>query len=324
VRRREFIAAVGSAAVCPLEVQAQQPTMPVIAFIRSTSLADATHLVHAFRNGLTEAGFVEGQNLAVEYRSAGDHPDRLRVMVADLLSRPVAVIVGNTNPALAAKAMTKTVPIVFASGSDPVSDGLVASLRRPGGNVTGVTFLAGELGTKRLELLRELVPSASTIAVLANLDSPEAVSERREVQAAAQAIKQQLILVDVSNDQEIETAFATFAQRGASALFGGSGAFLNSHRERIVELATRRALPAIYALREFVSAGGLMSYAASITDAYRQAGVYTGRILKGAKPADLPVMQPTKFELVINLKTAKALGLAIPQSILLLADEVIE
>jgi putative tryptophan/tyrosine transport system substrate-binding protein len=325
VKRREFLALIGGAAVAwPVAARAQQPAMPMIGFIRSTSLADATHLVNAFRNGLGEAGFVEGQNVAVEYRSAEDHPDRLQVIVGDLINRQVVVIVGNTNSALAAKAMTKTVPIVFTTGSDPVSDGLVASFSRPGGNVTGVTFLAGELGTKRLELLRELAPSATTIAVLTNLDSPEAVAERREVQAAAQTIKQQLILVDVSNDREIEAAFATFGQRGAGALLGGSGPFLNSHRERIVTLATRQALPAIYALREFVSAGGLMSYGTSIIDAYRQTGIYAGRVLKGAKPADLPVMQPTKFELVINVKTAKALGLTIPQSILLRADEVIE
>jgi putative tryptophan/tyrosine transport system substrate-binding protein len=321
VKRREFIATMGGAIVWPCSARAQQPAMPVVGFIRSTSLADATHLVKAFRNGLGEVGFVEGQNVAVEYRSAEDHPDRLQVIVGDLISRQVAVIVGNTNSALAAMAMTKTVPIVFTTGSDPVSDGLVASLSRPGGNVT---FLAGELGAKRLELLRELAPSAATIAVLENLDSPEAVAERREVQAAAQTIKQQLILVDVNSDQEFEAAFATFAQRGAGALLGGSGPFLNSHRERIVTLATRLALPAIYALREFVSAGGLMSYGTSITDAYRQTGIYAGRVLKGAKPADLPVMQPTKFELVINVKTAKALGLTIPQSILLRADEVIE
>src|SRR6516225_9336371 len=239
--RREFITLLGGAAAWPLVVHAQQP-MPVIGFLRSASLADAAHLVAGFRNGLKEAGFVDGQNVAVEYRSADDHPDRLPVLVTDLISRKVAVIVGNTNAAMAAKAATATVPIVFASGSDPVTDGLVVSLNRPGGNVTGVTFLAGELGTKRLELLRELAPKATKFAVLLNLDSPEAVAEQRDVQAAAQAINQQLAILDVRNEKEIETAFATFAQRGADALFCGTGAFLHSHREQIVALAARYAL----------------------------------------------------------------------------------
>jgi putative ABC transport system substrate-binding protein len=216
------------------------------------------------------------------------------------------------------------VPIVFVSGGDPVAHGLVASLSRPGGNVTGVTFLTGQLGTKRLELLRQLVPAAATIAVLVDSHSPDAEAERREVQAAANAIGQQLVIVDVNSDQEIEAAFAEFVQRGAGALLTGAGAFLNSRREHIVALAARHALPSIYALREFVSAGGLMCYDTSITEAYRQAGVYAGRILKGARPSDLPVVQSTKFELVINLKTAKALGLTIPDKMLALADEVIE
>jgi putative tryptophan/tyrosine transport system substrate-binding protein len=255
MKRREFIILLGGAAAWPLAARAQQAALPIIGFLRSTSLADATHLVTAFRNGLEEVGFVEGQNVIVEYRSANDQPERLPVLVADLIGRQAAVIVGNTNAALAAKAATKTVPIVFATGTDPVRDGLVASLNRPGGNVTGVTFLTSELGTKRLDLVRELVPTASTIAMLVGPD-PEAVAERQAVKAAAQAISQQLIVLDVNSEQEIDTAFATFVQRGAGALLCGSGAFLNSHRDRAVALAARYALPTIYVLREYVLAGG--------------------------------------------------------------------
>jgi putative ABC transport system substrate-binding protein len=298
--------------------------MPVIGFLRSASLADATHLVAAFRQGLKEAGFVEGQNVVIEFRSAEEHLDRLPALVADLLRRPVTVIVGNTPSAIAAKAATTTVPIVFVTGSDPVRDGLVASLNRPGGNVTGVTFLAGQLGTKRLELLRQLVPKATAIAMLMKADSPEAVAERQEVQAAAQAIGQELIVVEVESIRDIEIAFATFVQRGAGALFIGTGAFTNSHRELLAAFALSHRLPAILSVREFAGAGGLMSYGTSITDGYRQAGIYAGRILKSENPADLPVMQSTKFEFVINLRTAKALGLEIPPTLLALADEVIE
>jgi putative tryptophan/tyrosine transport system substrate-binding protein len=304
--------------------RAQQPAVPVIGFLRSAPIADATHLVTAFRQGLKEAGFIEGQNVTVDYRSAENDRDQLTRLVAEFTRRPVAVIVANQISALAAKAATATVPIVFATGADPIRDGLVAGLNRPGGNVTGVVFFGAVLGAKRLELLRQLVPMATTIAVLVGLESPETAAERRDLQAAAQAVGQQLVVFDAASERDIETAFAMFVQRGARAVITVGGAFIFSNRERIVALAARHALPASYANRELIEAGGLMSYGASITDAYRQVGIYTGRILKGEKPAELPVMQATKFELVINLKTATALGLTVPDKLLVAADEVIE
>jgi putative ABC transport system substrate-binding protein len=325
MRRRDFITLVGGAAATwPLAARAQQPAMPVVGFLRSTSLANATDLVTAFRQGLKEAGFVEGQNVAIEFRSAEDQVDRLPALVADFIRRPVAVIVGNTPSARVAKAVTTTVPIVFSTGSDPVKDGLVASLNRPGGNVTGVVFISAVLAAKRLELLRQLVPKAKILGLLVNPNTPDTQAERRDLLAAAQAIGQPFIILDISSDSDIEPAFATFVQRGVGALFTGGGAFMFSNRERLVALAARHGLPASYVLREYPMAGGLMSYGASISDAYRQAGIYAGRILKGEKPADLPVMQSTKFEFVINLKTAKALGLDVPAQLLALADEVIE
>ena len=323
MRRREFIAGLGGAAAWPLTARAQQPAMPVIRFLHSHLPDTYGDRLRAFRQGLKDTGYVDGQNVAVEYHSAEGQPDQLRALVADSIRRPAVVIAGNTVAMLAAKAATTTIPLVFYTGGDPVEAGLVTSLNRPGGNVTGVSFFGSVLGAKRLELLRQLVPKATTIAMLVN-PSPDAREERRDVQAAAQAIGQQLIIFEASSDRDIETAFATFAQRGADALFAGSGAFMINHRERLVAMAARHALPASYNLREAVVAGGLMSYGPSFSDAIRQAGIYTGRILKGEKPADLPVIRPTKFEFVINLKTAKALGLEVPAQLLALADEVIE
>ena len=313
LRRRDFVALLGGAAAWPLAARAQQAGKPVVGFLRSTSPAPFAHLVAAFNKGLNEGGYVDGRNVAIEQRWAEDRHDRLPALVADLIHRQVAVIVANNIAALAAKAATTTVPIVFATGSDPVTDGLVASFNRPGGNVTGVSFISGALGAKRLELLRQLAPRAATIAMLVNRGTLETVAEREDVHAAAQSIGQQVIILDVSSsERDIEPAFVTFVERGAGALLAGTGAFINSNRKLIVALAARHALPAIYPLREAVVDGGLMSYGSSMPDAYRQAGIYAARILKGEKPADLPVMQSAKFELVLNLKTARALGLDIP------------
>jgi putative ABC transport system substrate-binding protein len=322
MKRREFI--IGSvAAAWPVVALAQQ-SLPVVGFLRSTSLAPFENLIDAFRKGLNEAGFVEGQNIAIEYRYADNRVDRLPALIADLIRRQPAVLVVNNSSALVAKSTTTTVPIVFATGGDPVRDGLVTNLNRPGGNVTGVVFFSSDLGAKRLELLRQLVPQATTIAVLTNPGLPNTEAELRAVQTAAQAIGQQLVIEKVVNDRDIEPAFAIFQQRGAGALFVGAGPFFNSKRDYLVALAARYSLPATYGNREVVVGGGLMSYAASQSDAYRQAGAYAGRILKGEKPGDLPVMRSDKFEFVINLKTAKVLGLTVPQSLQVAADEVIE
>jgi putative tryptophan/tyrosine transport system substrate-binding protein len=321
MRRRDFISIVGSAAAWPLAAHAQQTATPVIGFLRSSTLADATNLVTAFRQGLQETGYVEGHNVATEYRFAENDRDKLTALVSEFTHRPVAVIVGNLVAALAAKTATTTVPIVFATGSDPVKDGLVTNLNRPGGNVTGVSFFATLVGAKRLEQLHQLVPSATTIGVL---DTPDNTEDRKDLEVAARAIGQQLIVLSAANATEIQAAFATLSQRGVGALIVTSSAFTFSHRDEIVALAARYGLPASYGVREFAAAGGLISYAASITDAYRQVGVYAGRILKGEKPGDLPVVQSTKFEFVINLKTAKRLGLTVPLIMQMTADEVIE
>jgi putative tryptophan/tyrosine transport system substrate-binding protein len=324
IGRREFIALLGGAAAWPLTARAQQPGMPVVGFLRSTSSVDSRYLVAAFRGGLTEVGFIEGRNVAIEQRWAEGRNDRLPALVADLINRQAAVIVANTAGAFAAKAAATTLPVVFATGTDPVRDGLVASLNRPGANFTGVIFITSELGTKRLELLRQIAPQATSVAMLVMPSGKETEFERFDVVKAAQALGLQLLVADATSRPELEAAFATFAQRRADAVLVGTGALTNSHSEAIVALAARHSIPTIYPLREYVSIGGLMSYGASITDAYRQAGIYAGRILKGERPTDLPVIQSTKFDLVLNLKTAKALGLSVPDKLLALTDEVIE
>jgi putative tryptophan/tyrosine transport system substrate-binding protein len=310
----------GAAAAWPLAARAQQQAaMPVIGFLPSRPF-----YMTAFRQGLKEAGLVEGQDVAIELRSAEDQA-RVPLLVADLLRHwQVALIVGNTPAALAAKAAATTVPIVFTTGGDPVRDGLVPNLNRPGGNVTGVSFISVELGAKQLGLLHELRPGAARIAMLADPKWPLTEPFVSQVRAAASALGQQIEVLYVSSDREIEAAFTTLVQRGAGALHVGLGTFMFSQREQIIALAARHRIPAIYAFRNYVTAGGLMSYGASVPDAYRQAGIYTGRILKGEKPGDLPVMLPTTFEFVINVKTAKALGLEVPDRLLALADEVIE
>jgi putative tryptophan/tyrosine transport system substrate-binding protein len=324
VKRRAFITLLGSAAVTwPIATRAQQPAMPVVGFIRGGTLTDVAHnRVSAFRQGLKEAGFVDGQNVAIEDR--WDQTDRLPFLMADLVRRQVAVIVGNTPAALAAKAATVTVPIVFVTGGDPVRLGLVASLNRPGGNVTGISFMSVELAGKQLGLLRELRAGAAHIAVLVDPKFPTTERLVSEIGAAAPAVGQQIEFLYVSSDSEIETAFTTLVQRGANGLLVGTGEFMLANRELIVALAARHRIPAMYILRDYVAAGGLMSYGTSVTEANRQAGIHAGRILKGEKPGDLPVMLPTKFELVINVTTAKALGLDVPDRLLALADEVIE
>jgi putative tryptophan/tyrosine transport system substrate-binding protein len=321
VNRREFIAGIGGAAASPLVARAQQPAMLVVGWLDITA-ASTTNRLAAFRLGLSAAGFVEGRNVSIEYRFAEDQIDRLPALAADLVRKRVAAIVTNNNATAVAKAATSTIPIVFITGGDPVEAGLVTSLSRPGGNVTGVSFTSAPLNPRRLEVLHELVPKPAVIAALIDTNFGEAPI--RQLDTAAGKLGRQIRMVKAGNESEIDAAFATFVQAGAGALFVGTGAFFNSRRQQIVALAARSALPASYHLREFVEAGGLMSYGASDTDAFRRGGIYVGRILKGEKPADLPVELPTRYELVLNRATAKALRLEIPAKLLALADEVIE
>ena len=326
MRRREFIAALGGAAAWPVVARAQQPAMPVIGFLNAGSPAGRVNLVSAFRQALTEAGYIEGRNVSIEYRWAENEYDRLPELAADLIRHKVTVIAtpGSTPAALAAKKATTTIPIVFSSGSDPVKLGLVASLSRPDGNVTGMSFIVNLLLPKQFDLLHDLAPTAQVIGLLVNPNFPDTEGMTRDAQAAADARGKKLVLVKARAASDLDLAFTTLVQQRVVALLVPAEPFLFSRREQVVALAANHAVLAIYSLREFVETGGLMSYGASNTEGWRLVGVYTGRILKGEKPANLPVVQSTRFELVINLKTAKVLGLAVPSTLLAIADEVIE
>jgi putative ABC transport system substrate-binding protein len=325
VRRREVITLLGGAvATWPLAAHAQQPAMPVIGYLNSRSRDGDTPFLAAFLSGLNETGYIESQNVVIEYRWAEGQYDRLPALAADLVRRQVAVMAATSTPAaLAAKAATSTIPIVFTAAADPVAVGLVESLSRPSGNATGVSGYFSPLGAKRLELLHELVPNAA-IGILVNPTYPDAESQSKDVQEAAHMIGQEVHVVNASSEGELNAVFAPLVQLKAGILLVTADAFFLSRRDQLVALAARHSIPTLYWAREFVLAGGLMSYGPDIGDGYRQAGVYAGRILKGAKPGDLPVVQPTKFELIINLNTAKALGLAVPDRLLALADEVVE
>ena len=324
MKRREFITLLGGAAAWPLAATAQQPAMPVIGFLDGQSFD--LHLMTAFRQALKDAGYIEGRNVAIYFRSADGQTDRLVTLAGDIIGRRVAVIVttGGGAAALAAYAATTTISIVFVNGVDPVSSGLVMSLNRPGGNATGVYIFQQVLEGKRLGLLRELVPSAASIAVLLNPTNANFQTQLRGVQDAARDLGQQVSILSANTEREIDVAFATVAQSGARALLVGSDPFFSSERDQVIALAARHAIPAIYEGREFATAGGLASYGTSLADAYRQAALYAGRILKGEKPADLPIVQPTKFEFVINLKTAKTLGLDVSPGLAASADEIVE
>jgi len=326
MRRREFISLLGGAAAWPLAARAQQPPMPVIGLLHSLSAVPMYPFLAALREGLSEVGYVDGQNVRIESRWAEGQYDRLPALAAELVSQQVALIVagGGDRPALAAKAATTTIPIVFIGSDDPVGFGLVTSLNRPGGNVTGVSLFTSEIEVKKFMLLREIAPTIPRMAMLVNPNNPTAEANVRDVQAAARAVGQQIDFLHSGSEREIDSAFRTMVQQRTDALLVAHDPFLFSRREQIVGLTLYHAIPGIYEFREFVLAGGLMSYGSTLTDNYRLAGAYAGRILKGAKPADLPVQQPTKFILTINLKTAKTFGLEIPAKLLALADEAIE
>ncbi len=325
MRRRDFIALLGGAAAGPVTARAQQAAMPVIGFLNARSATDTVGLAAAFRQGLNEASFVDGRNVAIEYRWASNQVDQLPALAAELVGRPATVIAAfSTVSARAAKAATTTIPIVFVTGDDPIKTGIVTSLARPEGNVTGVTFVSAALGSKRLQLLRALAPKAELIAVLVDPNTPESVNHTKEVVDAARAIGQHVAVLNAATASEIDLAFASLMQQRAGALVvSGSPTFLTT-REQLISLAARHKVPTMYANREFVRGGGLVSYGASISDAYRQAALYVSRVLRGEKPADLPVVQPTRFELVVNLKAARAFDLELPSTLLALADEVIE
>jgi ABC-type uncharacterized transport system substrate-binding protein len=326
MRRRQFITLLGGAGAWPLAARAQQPAMPVVGFLNSQSPGVYAPMAAAFHQGLKEIGFVEGQNVTIEYRWAEGQYDRLPSLAADLVQQKVTVIAATTTPAaLAAKAATSTVPIVFTTGGDPIKLGLVASLRLPGGNVTGSTQLSVEVGPKRLELARELFPGATTVALLVNPANPLAATISKDLQAVADTLGVRLHVLHASTEADFEAAFATAAQlRAAALVIGSADPLFGSHAAQLGALALRHNVPAIYQLREFAAAGGLMSYGGSVRHTYHLAGVYTGRILKGEKPGELPVQQGTKVELILNLKTARALGLTVPTALLVRADEVIE
>jgi putative ABC transport system substrate-binding protein len=325
MKRRAFITLLGGAAAWPLAARAQQPTMPVIGFLNQGSAKPSGYLAAAFRKGLNEVNYVEDKNVGIEYRWAESQYNELPKLAADLVNRKVAVIAAAFLPAaLAAKAATLTVPICFVTGADPVKQGLVASLNRPGGNVTGVAFFSALVGAKRLGLLHDLMPAASIFAVLVNQTNPNVGAISEDLRSAAHSLGKQIVLLTASTEGEIDRQFEILVQQRAHALIVSPDAFFDSQREHIVTLVAHHAIPAIYERRESAVAGGLMSYGADVADAYHQAGIYTGRILKGEKPADVPVMQPTKLEFVINLKTAKTLGLTFPPGLLAIADEVID
>jgi putative tryptophan/tyrosine transport system substrate-binding protein len=326
IRRRELIAAFGGAAAWPLRARAQQPAMPVIGFLGSRSPEDSATLVAGFHEGLAETGFVENRNVTIEFRWAEGHYDRLPVLSADLVSRQVAVIAapGGIAAGLAAKAATAKIPIIFLTGADPVQFGLVSSFSRPEGNITGVAILTNTLAPKQLELLHEVVPTSTLVAFLVNPKNPITESDTRDVRSAANTTRQQILVLDASNDSDLDDAFTALVQQHAEALLVQSDPFFNSRPDKIVALAARHAIPAIYQWRDFPAAGGLMSYGTILADAYRQVGIYAGKILKGAKPSDLPVQQSVKVQLIINLKTARALGITVPLPLSGRADEVIE